>query len=112
MTVVITLALLTLIMLAPIKIGTQVLKIERSGMDVCFIAVILAIAAGMLTDIVIGQGFFPTLVAIVVTSILFSLLFKTTAVAGFVLALLSTGIQLLFTVAIVAFGVAIAYTLS
>ncbi|WP_163132806.1 hypothetical protein [Agarivorans sp. Alg241-V36] len=112
MTIVLTLSLLTLIMLAPIKLGTQVLKIERSGIDVCFVAVIAAIAASVFTELVIGEGFFPTLVAIVITSILFSLVFRTTAVAGFVLALLSTAIQFAFTLAIVALGVIVAYSLS
>mgnify|MGYP000162124931 CR=1 FL=1 len=112
MTIVLTLSLLTLIMLAPIKLGTQVLKIERSGIDVCFIAVIAAIAATAFTEMVIGEGLFPSLVALVTTSILFSLVFRTTAVAGFVLALLSTAIQFAFALGLVALGVVIAYSIS
>ncbi|WP_220718221.1 hypothetical protein [Agarivorans litoreus] len=112
MTIVLTLSLLTLFMLAPIKLGTHVLKIERSGIDVCFVAVIAALAATAFTEMVIGEGVFPTLVALVITSILFSLVFRTTAVAGFVLALLSTAIQFTFALALVALGVVIAYSIS
>jgi len=78
----------------PIKIGTNILKIEGATLGVCFVAVILSIIANVLAAILIGEGFFPSFVAFLITAVFFSWLFKTNTATGFVLAAISIGVQI------------------
>lgn len=78
----------------PVKVGANILKIDGATLGVCFFAVILSIVANGLATGFIGEGLFPSFIALIITGFFFSWLFNTNTVTGFVLAAISIGVQL------------------
>ncbi|PKF63003.1 hypothetical protein CW745_06140 [Psychromonas sp. psych-6C06] len=106
MEVLIAISLLFLFTVVPVKVGANILKIEGATLGVCFIGVLLSIVANVLATAFIGEGFFPSVVALLITGFFFSVLFKTNTVTGFVLATISVGVQLGLAMAAVGLGFA------
>ena len=102
MEILIILVVVFLFTVIPVKIATHFLKINDASLGVCFIAVILSIVASALARGFIGEGFFPGIIALIITGIFFSWLFKTNTVTGFVLAAISIGVQ--FALVLIAAG--------
>lgn len=86
MEILILLVLLFIFTVVPVKIGANILKINDATLGVCFFAVILSIVANALATGFIGEGLFPSFVALIITGFFFAWLFKTNSVSGFVLA--------------------------
>jgi len=106
MEILIVLVIIFIFTVIPIKIGANLLKIEGATLGVCFIAVILSIIASILATVLIGEGFFPSFIAFLITAVFFSWLFKTNTVTGFVLAAISIAVQ--FGIALIAVGLGFA----
>ena len=106
MEILIVLIILFVFTVIPIKIGANILKIEGATLGVCFIAVILSIIASVLAAVLIGEGFFPSFIAFLITAVFFSWLFKTNTITGFVLAAISIGVQ--FGIVLIAAGLGFA----
>ncbi|AQP98585.1 hypothetical protein B0W48_01495 [Pseudoalteromonas aliena] len=93
MEILIVLLVLFVFTVIPVKVGASFLNIDGATIGVCFFAVILSIIANVLAIGFIGKGFFPSIIALIITGIFFSWLFKTNTVTGFVLATISIVVQ-------------------
>lgn len=89
---------------APLKVGANILKIEKNNLSSCFVGVFLYIIAVQLIKVMIGDGLFPDSMALIVTGGFFSLLFKTNIVTGFILAVLTMGIQTILSLIAIGLG--------
>jgi hypothetical protein len=106
MDILIVLVVLFAFTVIPVKVGAHFLNIDGATLGVCFFAVILSIVANALATGFIGEGFFPSFIALIITGIFFSWLFKTNTVTGFVLATISIGVQ--FGIVLIAAGLGFA----
>ncbi|GLS90101.1 hypothetical protein GCM10007916_11680 [Psychromonas marina] len=107
MDILIVVVILFVFTVVPVKVGANILKIEGATLGICFVAVLLSVLANALATGFIGEGFFPSFVALIITGFFFSGLFKTNTVTGFVLAAISVGVQI--GVAMIAVGLGFAF---
>ena len=106
MDILIVLVLLLTFTIAPIKVGANILKIDEASLGRCFFAVILSIVANAMAVGFIGEGLFPSFVALIITGFFFAWLVNTNTVTGFVLATISIGVQ--FGIILIAAGLGFA----
>lgn len=107
MEILVVFILLFTVTVIPVKIGANILKLNGSTLGVCFFAVILSVFANALSTGLIGEGFFPSFVALIITGFFFAWIFRTNVVTGFILAAISIAVQLGIAIAIAGLGFAL-----
>ena len=109
MEIIIILFILLLLSVIPVKIGASILQVSGVTLGTCFLAVILSMIATWLTGKFIGEGLFPSVIALIITGIFFAWIFNTNTVTGLVLAAVSLAVQ--FGIVLVVAGLGFAFLL-
>ena len=107
MDILIILTLFFAFTIVPVKVSANILKIDGATLGTCFFAVILSIVANAMAIGFIGEGFFPSIVALIITGFFFAWLFNTNTVTGFILAAISIGVQLVIALIVAGLGFAL-----